>query len=71
MRNYIIYGQKYNLCSVILSNQDERVPLQTNMNGGPRWRSDDTSDNEDQQSPDRQMGDASSRGLRRSRLTRR
>ncbi|KAI3828907.1 hypothetical protein L1987_03018 [Smallanthus sonchifolius] len=52
------------------SNKDERLPVQTNMNGGPRWRSDDASDHEDQQSPDRPTGGVSSRGLRRSRLTR-
>ncbi|XP_076881817.1 E3 ubiquitin-protein ligase HOS1-like [Bidens hawaiensis] len=52
------------------SNKDERLPVQTNMNGGPRWRSDDASDHEDQQSPDRLTGGVSTRGLRRSRLTR-
>lgn len=54
------------------SNKEESVPVQTNLNGGPRWRSDDASDYEDQQSPDRLTGGVTpSRGFRRSRLTRR
>ncbi|KAK9068026.1 hypothetical protein SSX86_012137 [Deinandra increscens subsp. villosa] len=53
------------------SNEDKRLPVQTNINGAPRWRSDDASDHEDQQSPDRPTGGVSSIGLRRSRRTRR
>ncbi|KAI3691617.1 hypothetical protein L6452_31414 [Arctium lappa] len=54
------------------SNKEESFPVQTNLNGGPRWRSDDASDYEDQQSPDRLTGGVTpSRGFRRSRLTRR
>ncbi|KAJ0482907.1 putative transcription factor C2H2 family [Helianthus annuus] len=53
------------------SNKDERLPVQTNMNSGPRWRSDDASDHEDQQSPDRLTGGVSTRVLRRNRLARR
>ncbi|XP_071685941.1 E3 ubiquitin-protein ligase HOS1-like [Rutidosis leptorrhynchoides] len=55
------------------SNKDERLPVQTNMNSGPRWRSDDTGDYEDQQSPDRLIErNTPSRGFRRiSRHTRR
>ncbi|KAI7737079.1 hypothetical protein M8C21_008775 [Ambrosia artemisiifolia] len=53
------------------SNKEERPPVQTSMNGGPRWRSDDASDHEDQQSPDRQTGGVSAKGLRRNRLARR
>ncbi|XP_024996597.1 E3 ubiquitin-protein ligase HOS1 isoform X2 [Cynara cardunculus var. scolymus] len=53
------------------SNKEESLPVQTNLNG-PRWRSDDGSDYEDQQSPDRLTGGVTpSRGFRRSRLTRR
>ncbi|XP_031247889.1 E3 ubiquitin-protein ligase HOS1 isoform X2 [Pistacia vera] len=44
-----------------------------NANGGPRWRSDETSDEEEEPSPERSMGVAStpSRGIRRSRFARR
>ncbi|GJX78439.1 E3 ubiquitin protein ligase HOS1 [Tanacetum coccineum] len=59
------------------SNKEERLPVQTNLNGGPRWRSDDADDYEEQQSPDRLPGidsyntaNTPSRGLR-SRLARR
>lgn len=60
-----------------MSWRDEGLPVQTNMNGGPRWRSDDASDYEDQQSPQRLTGginvpiNTPSRGLRRSRRTKR
>lgn len=44
-------------------------------NGGPRWRSDETSDDEDQQSPDRTLGvthrTTPMRGVRRSRFAKR
>ncbi|KAJ0937598.1 hypothetical protein HanRHA438_Chr03g0143861 [Helianthus annuus] len=63
------------LMDMTWSNKDEMLPVQANVNGGPRWRSDDASDYEEQQSPDRLTGGASlkspSRGLRRSRRTRR
>ncbi|KAF5816276.1 putative transcription factor C2H2 family [Helianthus annuus] len=63
------------LMDMTWSNKDEMLPVQANVNGGPRWRSDDASDYEVQQSPDRLTGGASlkspSRGLRRSRRTRR
>ncbi|KAJ9536911.1 hypothetical protein OSB04_029644, partial [Centaurea solstitialis] len=60
------------LMDISWSNKDESVPEQTNLNGGPRWRSDDASDYEDQQSPDRLTGGVTpSRGLRRSMRTRR
>ncbi|KAL8238749.1 hypothetical protein R6Q59_015316 [Mikania micrantha] len=52
------------------STKHEMLPVQTNTNGGPRWRSDDASDHEDQQTPNGLTGGVSSRGLRRSRLTR-
>lgn len=61
--------------TLILSNKEERLPVQTNLNGGPRWRSDDADDYEEQQSPDRLPGidsyNTPSRGLRRTRLARR
>ncbi|KAL6985950.1 RING-type E3 ubiquitin transferase [Sarracenia purpurea var. burkii] len=45
------------------------------VNGGPRWRSDDSSEDEEMQSPGKPTGPVSyttpMRGLRRSRLTRR
>ncbi|XP_071730819.1 E3 ubiquitin-protein ligase HOS1-like [Rutidosis leptorrhynchoides] len=56
------------------SNKDERLPVQTNMNGGPRWRSDDeTGDFFQEQSPVTLTGgNTPSRGVRRSaRLARR
>ncbi|KAI3756557.1 hypothetical protein L1987_56378 [Smallanthus sonchifolius] len=63
------------LMDMTWSNKDERLPVQTNVNGGPRWRSDDSTAYEDQHSPDRLTSGASfnspTRGLRRSRRTRR
>lgn len=45
------------------------------MNSGPRWRSDETSDEEEEQSPGGSMGmsyqTTPSRRIRRSRLTKR
>lgn len=54
------------------SNKEESVAVETtNVNGGPRWRSDDASDCEEQPSPNRvtpvQLTTTPSRGLRRSR----
>lgn len=49
--------------------------MRLETNGGPRWRSDDTSEDEDYLSPDGLAGVASpariSRGVRRSRIARR
>ncbi|XP_076953163.1 E3 ubiquitin-protein ligase HOS1-like [Bidens hawaiensis] len=62
------------LMDMTWSNKDERLPVRTDMNGGPRWRSDDASDNEDQVSVDTLTGGATfnspSTGLRRSRRLR-
>lgn len=43
-----------------------------NANGGPRWRSDETSDEEEELNPEKSMGVASTplRGIRRSRFAR-
>ncbi|XP_075103568.1 E3 ubiquitin-protein ligase HOS1-like [Nicotiana tabacum] len=58
------------------SHKEEGSPIvRLETNGGPRWRSDDTSEDEDYLSPDGLAGVASpariSRGVRRSRIARR
>nr|XP_016464699.1 PREDICTED: E3 ubiquitin-protein ligase HOS1-like [Nicotiana tabacum] len=58
------------------SHEEEGSPtVRLETNGGPRWRSDDTSEDEDYLSPDGLAGVASpariSRGVRRSRIARR
>ncbi|KAE9459388.1 hypothetical protein C3L33_08706, partial [Rhododendron williamsianum] len=59
---------------VSLSNGEKAFIEERNANGGPRWRSDDTSEDE-LETPDRLTGPASyskpTRGVRRSRLARR
>nr|XP_043629487.1 E3 ubiquitin-protein ligase HOS1 [Erigeron canadensis] len=53
------------------SNKDQILPMQTSLNGGPRWRSDDVGDYEDQQSPDRLTGGTTPSRVFRRRKTRR
>ncbi|PWA35419.1 ELYS-like domain-containing protein [Artemisia annua] len=64
----------YDFMDMSWSNKEERLPVQTNLNGGPRWTSDDADAYEEQQSPGRLPGidyyNTPSRGLR-SRLARR
>lgn len=59
---------------MVFSNGEKAFIEERNANGGPRWRSDDTSEDE-LETPDRLTGPASyskpTRGVRRSRLARR